>query len=185
MSGFCADCGRALEGEACPSGHGRAVAGRGEQALVRLPRAKAGRRLAGSGIEYAAYVAGVLVLSVMSVVTAGILDALLAPLVVLVIAIRDVRSGLFSIGKRIAGLRVVQIGTGQPATNAQAVMRNSYYLGLTLLMMLPVIVLDGLAATLFGLCVVIDVLMIIATEDGRRLGDRLAGTQVVHQAKAA
>lgn len=185
MSGFCADCGRALERDACPSGHGRARADQAPQALVRLPRARAGRRLAGSGIEYVVYVAAITTLAVVSVLTAGLFDLLLAPLVVLLIAVRDVRSGLFSIGKRIAGLRVVQIGTGQPATNAQAVMRNSYYLGLTLVMMLPVIILDGLAATLFGLCVVVDVLMILATEDGRRLGDRLAGTQVVHQAKAA
>lgn len=178
MSGFCADCGRPVHACACPRNRsGAEVTTAGETAVIELPRASAGRRLAGSGVEYLVYLAGITALAILSFLL--VLDLLLVPFLALFIAMRDVSSGRYSIAKRIGNMRVVQFGTGLAATNRQAVLRNSYYVTLATLMALP-IVLDTLAATFFYGLVVIDTLMIVGSSDGRRLGDLIAGTQVVH-----
>lgn len=177
MSGFCADCGHALVADACPGGHTKIEVAPPRPMAVSLPRASVGRRLAGSGVEYMAYSAVMGVLTVFSIVM--VLDLVLVPFLALFIAVRDVSSGRYSVAKRIGRMRVVQLGTGLPATDRQALVRNSYYIVLATLMVLP-IGLDTLAATLFYACVAVDLLMIAGSSDGRRLGDHLAGTQVVH-----
>ena len=55
--------------------------------------------------------------------------------------------------------------------------RNGYYLGLVLLMIVPL--LKYLVQGFFFLFLVVDVMMIVASPGGRRLADYLAGTQVV------
>lgn len=63
------------------------------------------------------------------------------------------------------------------ASSWQALLRNGYFILLLLLMVLPGGEFFG--ALFFPLLILMDVLMIIASPDGRRLGDLLAGTQVV------
>jgi uncharacterized RDD family membrane protein YckC len=181
---YCGTCGNRLDVPTCPRCD-LDLAKRAPVDIGPLPRAHAVRRLAGSGIEYLAYSVTVKVMLAISALSLGTLDALIVPFLVLMIALRDVRSGLFSLGKRVAHMRVVQIGSGLPATNRQAVLRNSYYLVLVILMAFPLLPVDLGVASLFYSCVVIDVLMIVATRSGRRLGDLLARTQVVSQAEAA
>lgn len=178
MSGFCADCGQTLDGDLCPSGHTQVEVVRPGGRAIDLPRASPTRRLAGSGVEYFAYLAGITAMAVVSALTLGLLDILLVPFLALFIAVRDVRAGRYSLAKRIGNMRVVQVGTGLPASDRQALVRNSYYIVLALLMMMPIF-LDTFAATLFWGCVVVDTLMVVGSSHGRRMGDRLAGTQVV------
>lgn len=183
MSIYCGTCGDRLEVSTCPRCD-QDLAPRAPVEIGPLPRANAVRRLAGSGVEYVAYSLIVKLMLTLSAISLGTLDALIVPFLVLMIALRDVRSGLFSVGKRVARMRVVQIGSGLPATNRQALVRNGYYVALVILMALPVLPADVGLATLFYTLVVVDVLMIVATRSGRRIGDLLARTQVVSQAEA-
>jgi uncharacterized RDD family membrane protein YckC len=50
-------------------------------------------------------------------------------------------------------------------------------------MLFPILPLDLLAASLFKMLLALDLLMILFRKDGRRLGDLLAGTQVVAEAR--
>jgi uncharacterized RDD family membrane protein YckC len=124
-------------------------------------------------------------MAAISFTTLGFFDVLLVPPLVLMIGLRDVHAGLFSIGKRISRMRVVEYGTGKPATNSQALLRNSYYMALTFLMIPPIILVDLGTTTFFMLLIVIDVILISFGKDGRRIGDWLARTQVVQEAKGA
>jgi uncharacterized RDD family membrane protein YckC len=207
MTGFCKDCGRPLRKDgtcptpacgvavATPQGHlgqrgpdrqlevGAALPPAGgaisivQGGIGPLPKASTPRRLIGSGVEYVAYVVCVWLIAAANLASLGGL-ALTALLPVGLIALRDCNAGALSIAKRISRMRVVNLRNGQPASNSQALSRNSYYLGLLLLMMvLPWF--SPLWSFVFTSFVALDVLMILANPQGRRLGDMLAGTQVV------
>lgn len=184
MSGFCTECGGGLINGACPGGHlqprqavissSQAIAGVSAALTIgTLPKAPIMARLFGAGIEFTAFV----VLQVLGVVTGGIAGLATGPMVVAFLFLRDVNGGMLSVGKRVGGLRVVDLKTGRPASTRQGVLRNSYYLALAVLVVLPGVnvATSGLFTTL-GL---LDFLMVLASPQGRRLGDQIAGTQVV------
>ena len=77
---------------------------------------------------------------------------------------RDARPNGQSIGKKIFGLMVVNVETDKPCTLAHAIGRG---VSLMLLNAIPVIgwLIEPIAA--------------VGSADGRRIGDRLAGTQVI------
>lgn len=182
MSGFCTRCGTALAtSERCPQGHLQTTEALSSQELS-LPKADTRQRLLGSGIEFAGYFMALHVLLALSAVSIGVLDGAVAPILALLILVRDVRSGLFSVAKRLGRMRVVDHRTGQPASNLQAVGRNSYYILLTLLLALPILPADLSLSALFNFFLMIDLVLIIYGDKGRRLGDRLARTQVVGEA---
>jgi uncharacterized RDD family membrane protein YckC len=203
MIGFCKDCGKPLGQDgtcssACaettaPVGHylsprepdalAAAAAALAPQTIVighdvgPLPKASTLRRLIGSGVEYFCYLVCVWLLAAAALLTFGV-SALLTLFPIAFIALRDCNAGAFSLAKRISRMRVVNVRSGAAASNAQALFRNSYYLGLLVLAtILPWFTwLYFFAFTAF---VMLDVLMILASPQGRRLGDMLAGTQVV------
>ncbi len=203
MRGFCTDCGQPLDGEGkCPTCQFETLsaaapvvleatpqqavaplpANTPAQGVGPLPKASTARRLLGSGIEYLVYVTAVFLLSVFSPFTAGTLGFVTVPLLLGMVGLRDTNAGALSIGKRVGGMRVVDRHSGQPASNGQAVVRNSYYLGLLVLMFIPMI--KFIFSTLFAMMVFIDVMMIVANPSGRRFGDILGGTQVVPEARS-
>ncbi|MEM1207256.1 MAG: RDD family protein [Acidobacteriota bacterium] len=142
-----------------------------------LPKASTPRRLLGSGIEFLAYSMAAGFFTAVGLAFGGLLGLLWVPLMLAVVASRDLNSGSFSLGKRIGSMRVVDIQTAEAASNVQALTRNSYYLVLIFLMIVPLakIAVEGF----FLMLVAIDTMMVIASDRGRRLGDFLAGTQVV------
>jgi len=144
-----------------------------------LPRAPRGRRLLGAGLEYVTYEVGLAAIAFISFMTVGVGDAAVALPLLILIAIRDSRSGLFSIEKRFAHLRVVKAGSGQPIRDLDGLKRNFYYLIPPLVALLPFLPLDYLVVSIFQALLILDILMILFRQDGRRLGDLLAGTQVV------
>ncbi len=202
MIGFCKDCGKPLRRDgACPDACGEAQASAGLRpshdgllvatatpasvrppiAIVRVagpfPKASTFRRLLGSGVEYVVYVVCVGLVVAMDLATLGA-AALSALLPIGLIALRDCNAGAFSLAKRISHMRVIAMRSGQSASNSQALFRNSYYLGLLLLAtILPWF--SWLFSIFFTAFVALDVLMILASPQGRRLGDMLADTQVV------
>lgn len=173
MAGFCEVCGRTLEKGRCPE-HAPTVIPK--PIKLSLPRASTPRRLVGSGIEYSAYLVGVWVITFLDFISTGLMG-LLALVLVGLIVLRDFNAGAFSIAKRVSNMKVVDWRSGQSATNTQALVRNSYYLGLLLLALLPMV--DLVTSPLFTFFIAVDVLMILANPKGRRLGDFLASTQVV------
>lgn len=192
MHGFCVECGKPLANpKFCPDRHpqqpllgSRTPSHSGKpQSIGPLPKASTSRRLLGSGVEYGVYLVTLAGLSIVSFVTAGIFDVIPAAILFLMLAIRDANAGLFSLAKRIGKMRVVEYGTGKPASNGQALLRNSYYLVLIFLTAFPVIFTDMAASALFVFLVFIDVALIMITKEGRRIGDVIARTQVVHEAK--
>ncbi len=178
MTGFCVQCGTALIAgrscSCCPSGGGSG------ELLVPFPKSDTPRRLLGSGIEFFAYVilGGIFgVLDFLSLGLLGILSLVLGALIVL----RDCNAGAFNIAKRVTRMRVVDLRTGQPSSNLRGLVRNVYYLALALLAVILPPGLDILPWVLFLLFIGLDVMMIVASPKGRRLGDVLAGTQVIQE----
>jgi uncharacterized RDD family membrane protein YckC len=147
--------------------------------LVRLPKASTSRRLLGAGTEYLFYSVAQGIAVAISLATFGVMDFAVALPLALGIALRDSHSGLFSLEKRIGQMRVVDFKSGRPISNSQAFKRNVYYLIPPLTMIFPLVGLEALLFSLFEVCVLADVLMIVFRQDGRRIGDLLAGTQVV------
>ena len=92
-------------------------------------------------------------------------------------AVKDTDGGRRSLGKRIGGMRVVDAATGKAASTGQALTRNSYFVVACLIAVIPGIEVIGWA--LFALAVAVDSALILQDGGGRRLGDRLAGTQVL------
>lgn len=199
MAGFCAECGQRLLGTGlCAVGHpqlGPAAvpAGGGDRAGHRnfavrrpvgapeerltLPKARSVPRLFASGIEFMIYLVALWIVLLLSLPT-GLIAGVVGPLLLCaVVAIRDLRGGMYSLSKRLAGLRLVDAGTGLAASNAQGLARNSYFIVLLLVMAFPAV--EYFAAVPFKMLVVIDGLLVMVNPAGRRLGDFLAGTQVV------
>lgn len=198
MPGYCTECGQRLLGTGtCVDGHSQlelatvtAAGGRlghrsftlrrpvgAPEEQLTLPKARPVPRLAASGIEFMIYVVALWAVLVLSALTGLVAGIVLPLLLCAVVAIRDLRGGMYSLSKRLAGLRLVDAKTGLAASNAQGFARNSYFIVLLLLMALPAV--EFFAAVPFKMLVVIDGLLVMVNPAGRRLGDFLAGTQVV------
>jgi uncharacterized RDD family membrane protein YckC len=188
MAGFCRICGNGIKPNGqCPQcttvrAGGALPLDSGAGALPPwreigpLPKAAMHRRLLGSGIEFAAYALYACVISIPAAFSgvAGIFFLFLIILIVL----RDFNAGACSIAKRVGHMRVVNVKTGQSASNTQAFVRNSYYLALSFVAIFSWM---GVFVVLFffWMFIALDIMMILANPRGRRLGDLLAGTQVV------
>jgi len=207
-AGYCPHCGHHLETDgACPRcseqrletdtqipGPELGVSAVGTLAVRRkpgerpgsmfvLPKASLVRRLLGSGIEYFVYCMAIFLFSVIGLFASGGLFGILwVPLMLAMVGLRDLNAGTFSLGKRVGNMRVVDRRTALPASNSQALLRNSYYLVLVTLMLVPIVkfVFEGF----FFVLMITDAMMVIASPTGRRLGDHLAGTQVVQVSAA-
>ncbi len=130
------------------------------------------RRLVASGPELAL---------ALFVEVLGVMLGPLAPVVSLSLAVyfavRDQDDSRLSFGKRLAHLRVVDEQTGALATPRQAVLRN-----LPLVAGFVLAVVPGVEVVGWGLLVLTALVEGVAAAldpNGRRLGDRLAGTRVV------
>jgi uncharacterized RDD family membrane protein YckC len=181
MTPFCQECGLPVKGGKCPNGHQEHTLETLPAAPLSragaLPKAETPRRLLGSGIEFIVYVACGWVIVGLEILSAGLLG-LLSLVLVLLVVLRDFNAGAFSIAKRVSRMRVVDRQTRAPASNVQALIRNGYYLGLLVLTVFPFI--DIPVLFFFKLFIILDILMILSSPTGRRLGDLLASTQVVN-----
>jgi uncharacterized RDD family membrane protein YckC len=180
MTIYCQECGSLLEeAEECSECKVK-VRGSLEHLpageIGPLPKADPFRRLLASGAEYTAYLICKGFIGLLDWLTVGVLS-----LVVLVVAgfvlMRDFNGGAFNFGKRMSHMRVLNRRTGQPASNFRCFLRNSYYIALLVVAALPLI--DFAPWGIFALFMMLDAMMIAASPEGLRLGDLLAGTQVV------
>lgn len=186
MTGHCIECGKVLKSDGrCPVDHPQDDSmdivppplHPALSAIGALPKASTSRRLLGSGVEYTAYVICVGIITIFDLLSAGLVG-LLSLLLLGLVVLRDFNAGAFNIAKRISRMRVVDKRTGRPASNLQALLRNGYYLALLLLSaFIPWI--DVITFPLFLTFVFLDLMMILASPQGRRLGDLIAATQVV------
>lgn len=135
-------------------------------------RADPNRRLLASGPEFLILM-GLEVFGAFLVPVGAVLSLLLAAYM----AVRDLGGGRFSLGKRLAGVRVVDAATGSTPTAQQAVLRNAPYVVGWLMAVLPGFEVVGWAVLLLGAAV--DLGLVLRDPLGRRLGDRLANTKVV------
>lgn len=184
MAGFCEVCGESFVNGRCPNGHTSQMGKFNNTEKIKktdppapdLPKSRTVPRLLCSGAEFGIYFIAALLIAGADALTAGIAGLFCLPLAAM-IGLRDVSSGHFNLGKRISHMRVVDCRTGQSASNLQALGRNSYYCVLLLVAALPLI--DVATSPLFGLFAVLDLIAIISNPKGRRLGDFVAGTQIV------
>jgi len=182
----CARCGLSVDGAVdCPSGY---PAGCALKAAMALPgsavpdralhaqpvTARLSGALAEGGVLVGLELAGLLA-SPFSMGAAGMFTSAVA---MIYTALRDLRGGRYRLRSRSHGALVVDVVTGQPASETQALRRN-----------LPLVVAWSLAVLpdpfgllgwmAVGFLVAVDAMLVLVRRDGRRLGDLLAGTQVV------
>jgi uncharacterized RDD family membrane protein YckC len=151
--------------------------------MVLAPRPPLARRLGGSALELSTLVALEVVGTLLMGVTVGVSSAITSLLAAVYMGVKDLDGGRFSFGKRAVGTRVVDVKTLQRASAGKCFLRNLPWVLFWALAVVPVIG-DFIGWSLLGVMTVLDVGMIIATPTGRRLGDLLAGTQVVPEERA-
>src|SRR5206468_10414409 len=96
------------------------------------------------------------------------------------ILIADGFAGGRSIGKRLIGLQTVLPGTREPAGFRESIIRNIPFAAAQLLFAVPYVGWLASAAI-----IMFEAILIIGNEQGRRLGDELAGTQVLDVGRLA
>lgn len=178
----CPRCGIDLDGAVdCPAGYPadcamKAVpAGPVDATLRAAPRDDRARRLAVEAGAFAALELLGLLLSPLTIGSAGVLTSLLG---MLYAGARDVQGGRFRLVPRAPGTRVVDLETGAAPSDGQAILRN-----------LPLVLAWSLAALpdplgllgwlAVGFVLALDGALVVLRDDGRRLGDLWAGTAVV------
>lgn len=147
-----------------------------------LPKVSLPRRALGSGLEFVVYLQVVDAIRTRELLTNGLVGCVGPLLFFVFVGLRDVNAGAFSLGKRLARLRVVDRRTGLVPSNLQAVLRNVYYLLLLLTMSVPGATGCASSAILYP-SILIDLAVLAKSPGGMRLGDHLAGTQVVQVEK--
>lgn len=109
--------------------------------------------------------------------TLGLSSMLASLLNALYMGAKDMDGGRYGMGRWFGGTRLVDAETGKPATNKQALLRNSY-----LILGWAGAILPDPIGTLFfglvGLMMMLDLGMAVMDPEGRRLGDHLARTKV-------
>jgi uncharacterized RDD family membrane protein YckC len=176
---FCTECGRFVEmGEACTCGKVVKISPSICASFDPPLKPSSSRRLLSSGIAYITYAILIGFLTTLDTFTANSFGPLGLFLLMLMIVLRDLNQGAFSIARRTSLTKLVDEQTGRPASNSQVIVRNSYYL--LLLLLLAFLPMSDCLIALILLFLVLDCVMIVAGPRGRRLGDILAGTQVVH-----
>ena len=94
--------------------------------------------------------------------------------------IADGFSGGRSIGKRLIGLQTVLPDSREPAGFRESIIRNIPFAAAQVLFVVPYV--GWVASTVI---VAFEAILIIGNEQGRRLGDELAGTQVLDAGRLA
>ena len=143
---------------------------------LELPKASVMRRAAASGLETASLVFLLVVFSALAPFTLALTE-ILCVLLALYWGAKDFEGGKWSLSKRLTVTRVVDRATGEIPPPKQLLLRNSYYLVLCLLSAIPLIEWATLSLVVFVMFV--DLIVMVATPDNRRIGDFLANTQVV------
>ena len=149
-----------------------------EKKQLDLPKADMQRRLGGAGLEFFILTVIEVICIALSPFTAFVSGALASLFNAVYMAVKDLDSGKYSIGKRVGSTQVIDTETGGAASTKQAILRNAPYIACWTLAILP----DPFGS--FGfmavfLFILVDLGLIIADPQGRRLGDRIAKTQVV------
>ena len=93
-----------------------------------------------------------------------------------------ISDGLFngkSLGKQLAGLRVISIATGKACSVRESILRNLVLCIGAMLWRIPLI---GWAITL--LIVGFEFVMLLGSKEGMRLGDEIAKTTVIEEIKS-
>ena len=88
-----------------------------------------------------------------------------------------------SIGKKVMGIKVVRVD-GSDITVADSVKRNITLAAGSIIAIVPVIgwVVGSVVGALLG---ILEIILVLVDPDGRRLGDKLAGTWVVEAETAS
>ncbi len=144
------------------------------------PPAGRATRLGASGVELLALCTLELLGTLLGPATlfgAGVLSSLIAAAFW---GLRDLGAGAASPGKQLLGLTLVDARTGAPATPVQALQRNGAMVAAWLLAALPGPLGWVGALAVLGLALVEGASALLDPE-GRRLGDRIAGTRLVRQ----
>ncbi len=149
-----------------------------EKTALELPKANMQRRLGGAGLEFFILTVIEVIGIALSPFTAFISGMLASLFNAIYMTVKDIDAGKYSIGKRVGKTRIVDALSGAPASTKQAILRNSPYIACWALAILP----DPFGT--FGfmavfLFILVDLGLIVADPAGRRLGDRIAKTQVV------
>lgn len=143
---------------------------------LRLPRASVVRRVAASGLETGVLLGLLVLFSGLAPVTM-FLTEIFCVLLAIYWGVKDIDGGKWSLSKRLTVTRVVDRTTGEIPPRGRMVVRNSYYLVLCLLSAIPMFEWATLA--LVGGVMLVDLIVMVATPDSRRIGDFIANTQVV------
>jgi len=146
--------------------------------LLEVPRPPLERRLGGSALEVFTLFLVELIGSLAMGFTFGVSGALSSLIDATYMALKDMGGGRYSFGKRAVSERVVDVATLERASNGKCFLRNLPYVLAWGLAVIPVIG-DLVGWSLIGVLVLLDLILILATPTGRRLGDFIAGTQVV------
>jgi uncharacterized RDD family membrane protein YckC len=151
--------------------------------LVQVPRPELPRRLGGSALELSTLIVVEIIGTLLMGLTIGISGALSSLLAAVYMGVKDLDGGRYSFGKRAVSTRVVDVQTLERASAGKCFLRNLPWVVFWTLAIIPVIG-DFVGWGLLGLMTVLDVGFILATPTGRRLGDFLAGTQVVPEERS-
>lgn len=148
------------------------------ETALELPKADMQRRLGGAGLEFFVMTLIEVVGIALSPVTAFISGMVASMINAIYMGVKDLDGGKYSIGKRTGQTQVVDTVSGRRASTRQAILRNAPYIAAWTIAVLP----DPFGS--FGfiavfLFILVDLGLIIADPQGRRLGDRIAKTQVV------
>ena len=143
---------------------------------LRLPQASVVRRAAASGLETGILLGLLVLFSGLAPVTM-FLTEIFCVLLAIYWGVKDIEGGKWSLSKRLTVTRVVDRTTGEVPAPGRLVARNSYYLVLCLLSAIPMVEWASLA--LVCGVMLLDLAVMVATPDSRRIGDFIANTQVV------
>ena len=93
--------------------------------------------------------------------------------------LRDLNGGRFAPGKRVSHSVIVDVRTGEVASNMQCIGRNSYYALIALFACWTCACSFMVGMPLLWLVSVVDGILLATSERNQRFGDFLAGTRVV------
>jgi uncharacterized RDD family membrane protein YckC len=180
IKNYCGACGlpTTLEG-ACPDNQCQSsLVVFSQQSLTPYKKAQLYRRALAVVIDFAPIFILNLLGLILSPFTLGISAIVTGLFSMFYLTTKDLRAGRYSPGKRVFAL-TIKDKYGHPASNKQAITRNLPYLFAWLITVFPAIGLFGYVLVFFlGLA---DCFLVLMDDEGKRLGDRLAATQVVEE----
>lgn len=180
MNHFCPNCGKAESAASsclqadCPL-HRITLP---STKTLALPKADLSRRFGGAALEVVTFFVLDIIGALLSPFTFFVSGAFTSLMVALYVVVKDFNGGSMSVGKRVASTRLVDVSSGAPASAKQALIRNSYIVVGWICAAIPDPV-GFVGWIIVAFSILVDVLMVFASPRGLRLGDRLAGTQVV------